>query len=90
MLLSVLDNCEHLVDAVTKLTDMLLRAAAGRQAAATSRESLTIDAGTVTPVAPPEPGRQLTAAEPMRFPAVCLFAQRAGQVVPGGGTCCRV
>jgi predicted ATPase len=89
----VLDNCEHLVDAVTELTGMLLRAAAGLRAVATSRESLTIDAETVVPVTPlarPEPGRQLTAAEPMRFPAVCLFAQRAGQVVPGGGTCCRV
>jgi predicted ATPase/DNA-binding CsgD family transcriptional regulator len=85
-LLLVLDNCEHLVDAVAKLTDMLLRAAGGLRVVATSRESLNIDAETVVPVAPlaaPDPGRQLTAAELMRFPAVSLFAQRAGQVVPG-------
>ncbi len=85
-LLLVLDNCEHLVDAVAKLTDMLLRASGGLRVVATSRESLNIDAETVVPVAPlaaPDPGRQLTAAELMRFPAVSLFAQRAGQVVPG-------
>src|SRR5215469_1928785 len=85
-LLLVLDNCEHLVDAAAKLADMLLRAGAGLRVVATSRESLNIDAETVMPVAPlaaPDPGRHLTAAELMRFPAVSLFAQRAGQVVPG-------
>src|SRR5215472_15517555 len=51
-LLLVLDNCEHLVDAVAKLTDMLLRAAGGLRVVATSRESLNIDAETVVPVVP--------------------------------------
>src|ERR1700758_3133250 len=41
-LLLVLDNCEHLVDAIAKLTDRLLRAAAELRVLATSRESLNI------------------------------------------------
>ena len=85
-LLLVLDNCEHLIDAVAKLTDLLLRAAPDLRVLATSRESLNITAETVLPVPPlaaPEAGQQLTAARVMQFPAVALFAARAGQVVPG-------
>ena len=85
-LLLVLDNCEHLVDAVAKLADHLLRAAPGLRVLATSRESLTIDGETVLPVPPlpvPEAGQPLTAAEAGLFPAVSLFAERAAQAVPG-------
>ena len=85
-LLLVLDNCEHLVDAVAKLTDRLLRAAAGLRVLATSRESLNIDGETVLPVAPlptPEAGQPLTLGQLTVFPAVGLFAERAGQAVPG-------
>ena len=70
-LLLVLDNCEHLVDAVAKLADLLLRAAAGLRVLATSRESLTIDGEMVLAVPPlpvPEAGRPLTAAELGRVP----------------------
>src|SRR5215472_4038760 len=84
--LLVLDNCEHLVDAVAKLADLLLRAAAGLRVLATSREALTIDGETVLavpPLAAPEAGQPLTAAELARFPAAQLFAERAAQVVPG-------
>ena len=58
-LLLVLDNCEHLVDAVAKLTDQLLRAAPGLRVLATSRESLNITGEMVLPVPPlpvPDPG----------------------------------
>src|SRR5215472_18626255 len=82
-LLLVLDNCEHVVDAVAKLADVLLRAAAGLQVLATSRESLNIDGETVLPVPPlpvPEPGQPLTAAQLGVFPAVSLFGERAAQV----------
>jgi non-specific serine/threonine protein kinase len=82
----VLDNCEHLVDAVAKLADMLLREAAGLRVLATSREALTMTGETVLPVPPlaaPEAGRPLTVAELARFPAASLFAERAAQVVPG-------
>ena len=85
-LLLVLDNCEHLVDAVAKLADLLLRAAAGLRVLATSREALNIDGEMVLPVPPlpvPEAGQPLTAARLGLFPAVRLFAERAAQVVPG-------
>ena len=85
-LLLVLDNCEHLVDAVAKLADLLLRAAAGLRVLATSREALTIDGEMVLPVPPlpvPEEGQPLTAAGLGVFPAVRLFAERAAQAVPG-------
>src|ERR1700722_5838962 len=84
-LLLVLDNCEHLVDAVAKLADLLLRAAPGLRVLATSRESLNMTGETVLAVPPlraPEAGRRLTIAELTRFPAVSLFALpfvRAGQ-----------
>src|SRR6516162_3822573 len=51
-LLLVLDNCEHLVDAAAKLADSLLRAAAGLQVLATSRESLTMTGESVQAVPP--------------------------------------
>jgi non-specific serine/threonine protein kinase len=85
-LLLVLDNCEHVVDAVAKLADQLLRAASGLRVLATSRESLNIDGEMVLPVPPlaaPDAGQPLTAAELGLFPAVRLFAERAAQVVPG-------
>ena len=85
-LLLVLDNCEHLVDAVAKLADLLLRAAAGLRVLATSRESLNMTGESVLvvpPLAAPEAGRRLTVAELARFPAVGLFAERAAQVVAG-------
>src|SRR5499427_8131540 len=85
-LLLVLDNCEHLVDAAAKLADQLLRAAAGLRVLAISRESLTMTGETVLavpPLAAPEAGQPLTAAELARFPAAQLFAERAAQVVPG-------
>ena len=85
-LLLVLDNCEHLVDAVAKLADLLLRAAAGLRVLATSREALNITGEMVLAVPPlgaPDPGQQLTPAQLGLFPAVRLFAERAAQVVPG-------
>ena len=85
-LLLVLDNCEHLIDAVAKLADQLLRAASGLRVLATSREALNIDGETVLPVGPlaaPEPGQSLTVTQLGLFPAVVLFAQRAGQAMPG-------
>jgi predicted ATPase len=85
-LLLVLDNCEHLVDAVAKLADQLLRSAGGLRVLATSRESLNITGETILAVAPlaaPDQRRPLTVARMIQFPAVALFAERAGQVVPG-------
>ena len=86
-LLLVLDNCEHLVDAVAKLADLLLRAAPGLRVLATSREALNITGRRCWRCrrcrCRDRPGSQLTAAELGLFPAVRLFAERAAQVVPG-------
>src|SRR6516164_8361754 len=85
-LLLVLDNCEHLVDAVAKLADMLLREAAGLRVLATSRESLNMTGETVLMVPPlsaPDAGERLSVAELAQFAAAALFADRAAQVVPG-------
>jgi len=79
----VLDNCEHLVDAVAKLTELPLRAAGGLRVLATSRESLNIAGEPVPPLPAPDPAQELTLAQLASFPAVALFAERAGQVVPG-------
>jgi predicted ATPase/DNA-binding NarL/FixJ family response regulator len=85
-LLLVLDSCEHLVDAVAKLADLLLRSAPGLRVLATSRESLSI-AGetvlTVPPLAAPPAGQELTLAQLKMLPAVGLFADRAAGAVPG-------
>jgi non-specific serine/threonine protein kinase len=85
-LLLVLDNCEHVVDAVAKLADVLLRAAAGLRVLATSRESLNMTGETVLavpPLAAPDAGERLSVAELAQFAAAALFAERAAQVVPG-------
>jgi predicted ATPase/DNA-binding CsgD family transcriptional regulator len=85
-LLLVLDNCDHLVDAVARLAALLLRAAPGLRVLATSRELLSMTGETVLAVPAlraPEAGRRLTVAELARFPAVGLFAERAGQVEAG-------
>ena len=85
-LLLVLDNCEHVVDAVAKLADPLLRAASGLRVLATSREALNMTGETVLavpPLAAPEAGRSLSVAELARFSAAALFAERAAQVVAG-------
>jgi non-specific serine/threonine protein kinase len=84
--LLVLDNCEHLVDAVAKMTYQLLLAAPALRVLATSRESLNIAGETVLPLPPlavPDHGQPVTLAGLGLFPAVRLFAERAAQTVPG-------
>lgn len=65
-LLIVLDNCEHVVDAVAELVDPLLRAGAGVRLLTTSQTPLGVDGERVHPVSP------LPFAD-----AVELFRQRA-------------
>ena len=83
-LVLVLDNCEHLIDAVATLTDRLLSAAPGVRVLATSREPLGITGESLCPVPslalPPEdadPGSAQT------YDAVRLFTDRAVAVRPG-------
>lgn len=82
-LLLVLDNCEHLVDAVAGVADVLLRTYTDLCIVATSREALGVRgerAWLVPPLALPGPGdaESLGASE-----AVRLFLERARDVAPG-------
>ncbi|WP_063765390.1 BTAD domain-containing putative transcriptional regulator [Nonomuraea candida] len=70
--LLVLDNCEHVVEPVAKLTELLLRAGPGPRVIATSREPLGIAGEVVRQVPPLDPGA-----------AVRLFAARAAEAAPG-------
>ncbi|MFI2649843.1 AfsR/SARP family transcriptional regulator [Micromonospora fulviviridis] len=81
--LLVLDNCEHLLDAAADLTERLLTACPGLRVLATSREPLGITGEALRPVeslALPPAGADLAAA--LAYPAVRLFADRAGAVRP--------
>jgi predicted ATPase len=83
--LLVLDNCEHVIEPVAKLTELLLRAAAGLRVLATSREPLELPGELLWEVPPlelPDPA----AAEPAvlaKSSAVQLFVARAGAAAPG-------
>ena len=78
--LLVLDNCEHLVEAVAQLVDVLLDSCPGVRVLATSREGLGI-AGEmqqlVSSLSVPDPGQQPTPIELERYESVRLFMERA-------------
>lgn len=84
--LLVLDNCEHLIDAVSTLADALLRSAAEVKILTTSRQALRI-AGehvyTVSPLPVPDPDATLAPGTASQYPAVTLLAERTAAVVPG-------
>lgn len=85
-LLILLDNCEHLVDAVAELADRLLRAASQLRILATSRQALRIGGEYVYQVAPlpvPHPGAELLPGTATQYPSIALLAERAAAVVPG-------
>src|SRR5262249_54567169 len=80
-LLLILDNCEHLVQAVAELTAALLRTCPGLVILATSRERLRVEGeqllwltglGYPKQSAPP--------IHPQRYPAVELFITRAKEI----------
>ena len=79
--LLVLDNCEHLIDAVARLVGTLLVRCADLTVLATSREPLDVPGETLLRLDPlplPEPGD-----EPQRSDVVRLFAERASVAAPG-------
>ncbi|MFF0818463.1 ATP-binding protein [Rhodococcus sp. NPDC003318] len=86
-LLLIFDNCEHLVDAVARLTGSLLRSCRELRILATSREPLGVAGEAVLrvpPLAIPDPDRTPSGRRGQgRSEAVTLFEQRAGAVVPG-------
>jgi predicted ATPase/class 3 adenylate cyclase len=84
-LLVVLDNCEHLLDACATLCEHLLRGTAEVRILATSREPLRIGGEVVFSVPAlgvPESGANERDATYVSYPAVRLFAERAGAVLP--------
>ncbi|MFE3028772.1 protein kinase domain-containing protein [Nocardia tengchongensis] len=82
-LLLVLDNCEHVIDAVAKLSESLLRVCPDVRILATSREAVGIGGETVYPLQPlsiPDSTSQRALAQ---HHAVTLFIERATSAVPG-------
>ncbi len=79
-ILLILDNCEHLIEAVATLAERIFIAAPKVHILATSREPLRVEGEHVYRLAPlgfppDEPG--LTAKEAVTFPAIQLFMERA-------------
>lgn len=78
-MLLVIDNCEHMVDAVALLSESILRAAPQVHILATSRESLRAEGEavhTLDALACP-PNQATTPLDALAFPALQLFVERA-------------
>lgn len=87
-LLLVLDNCEHVVDAVAALAEELLTTCPDLRILATSREALDIGGEAtlrVPPLACPDPGKPSSLLGLPGYDAVALFTDRACTAVPGFG-----
>ena len=79
--LLVVDNCEHLLDAVRDTVDAILSACPRLAVLATSREPLGLAAECVVRLAPlplPDGDRDLA-----QVPSVAVFLDRAGRIRPG-------
>ncbi|MEI9985404.1 MAG: winged helix-turn-helix domain-containing protein [Aliidongia sp.] len=79
-MLLVLDNCEHVIDAVARLAEAILRRAPDIALLATSREPIRAEGERIyrlAPMAVPPAGTGLAVAEALRYPAIELFAERA-------------
>jgi predicted ATPase/DNA-binding SARP family transcriptional activator len=82
----ILDNCEHVLDAVAWLAGRVLADAPGVRILATSREPLGLTGETLCPVPSlPLPPPDADAGQAAGSPAVRLFADRAAAVRPGFG-----
>jgi serine/threonine-protein kinase PknK len=85
-LLLVLDNCEHVVNAVAELVGLLLHTCPRLRILATSREPLGIGGEAVLRVPPltvPDPERRHSLRGLPHYDAVTLFAERGAAAVPG-------
>jgi predicted ATPase/class 3 adenylate cyclase len=83
-LMLVLDNCEHLVDAVGRLAEGLLQECPGVRILATSREALGVAGEQVWPLSSlASPARGSTTDMIAASEAVQLFTERARAVQPG-------
>ncbi|OXI64349.1 transcriptional regulator [Burkholderia sp. AU28863] len=78
--LLVLDNCEHLIDAVAVLAEQLLQGASGVHLLVTSREPLRAEGESVHRLAAlpsPETDAGVSLHDAVQFPAIALFHDRA-------------
>jgi predicted ATPase len=83
-LILILDNCEHVLDAVAGLSLRVLAAAPGVRILATSREPLGVTGETLCPVPSlPLPPGDVSPDDARDYAAVRLFADRAAAVRPG-------
>jgi predicted ATPase/DNA-binding winged helix-turn-helix (wHTH) protein len=82
--LLVLDNCEHLIEAVAALVSRILSEAPSVSIVATSREPLAVPGEQVWSVAPLSTvaDRDISSAAAMAVPAVALFVARARAADP--------
>lgn len=79
-LLLVLDNCEHIIDAVTEVTESLLRVAPRLHILATSTEPMRAEGEWVfrlLPLGVPSEAENLSASEALSIAAIELFVERA-------------
>jgi predicted ATPase/DNA-binding winged helix-turn-helix (wHTH) protein len=83
-LLLVLDNCEHVIDAATRIAEALLRASPAVHVIATSREPLKAEGEWIHPVPPlaVPAGDAEDEDDPLQYGAVRLFVERARAAEP--------
>jgi predicted ATPase/DNA-binding SARP family transcriptional activator len=83
-LLLVLDNCEHVIDAVARLVDDILARCPGVTILATSREALAVPGEVQVAIPPlPSPPDGTPPERVLDYPAVELLVQRATAARPG-------
>jgi predicted ATPase/DNA-binding winged helix-turn-helix (wHTH) protein len=78
-MLIVFDNCEHVIESVSEIVEVILKGAPEVHILATSREPLRATGEWVQrlgPLAVPPVSRALRAAEALEYPAVQLFMER--------------
>ena len=80
--LLVLDNCEHLIDAVAQLVDTLVSSCPGLKVVATSREGLGVEGEQMFQVRPLSLPAAAGLAAAQDCEAVRLFVDRAARVSP--------
>ncbi|MER8186133.1 BTAD domain-containing putative transcriptional regulator [Kitasatospora sp. NPDC094015] len=82
--LLLVDNCEHLIDAVAHLVAALLSRCPGLSVLATSREPLAVDGEALVPLGPLAlPGPDDDVEQARQAASVRLFTERARAVRPG-------
>jgi predicted ATPase/DNA-binding winged helix-turn-helix (wHTH) protein len=78
--LLVLDNCEHLIEAVAALASKITRVVPQAHILATSREALRVEGEHVHALPPlgfPSVGSPVSASDALTYPAIQLFIERA-------------